>query len=164
MAKIITAIALAAFAATTATVAIGSDKSDVVALLHKLVDDYNKGDKSWTKVCADQIAMLDNLPPYYWHGEGACTKWAADNDAAAKTYEVTEQTVFLGKIRLIEITADSAYVIAAASSTYKVKGKPMKETGAWTIALQKGASGWRINALTYTLSKIEPVSEAAPAK
>ena len=101
--------------------------------------------KTALAACADQGSIIDDIPPHEWHGAGACSKWANDFDAFAKKDELTDGIVTLSKPRRIDITADRAYVVVSATMTYKEKGKPMKETGSiWTVALQKGESGWRI--------------------
>lgn len=150
MGKIFTALALTALAVGPAA---ASDKADVMAVLHQWVEGFNKGGdmKSALSACADQAAIVDSIPPYAWHGAGACAKWLNDYDAFEKTNEVTEASGSLGKVRHIDITGDQAYVVAPMTLTYKVKGKPMKETGAiWTVALHKEASGWRITGWSYT--------------
>jgi ketosteroid isomerase-like protein len=161
MGKIFTALALAALAAGPAG---ASDKADVMAVLHQWVDGYNKGGdmKSALATCADQAAIVDSIPPYEWNGAGACAKWLNDYDAFNKTSEVTDASASLGKVRHVEITGDRAYAIFPLTLTYKVKGKPMKETGAiWTVALHKEASGWRITGWSYTAGAEAEVKAAA---
>lgn len=164
MGKILTAVALAALAVGTAT---ASDKTDVLAVINQWVDGFNSGHDLKPlamSTCADQATILDSIPPYDTRGEGACAKWLANFNAFTKTSEMTDMSARLGKIRHLEITGDRAYVVAPVAFAYKLKAKPTKETGEWTVALQKGASGWRINAWTYTLGKVEPVTEAGPGK
>lgn len=51
----------------------------------------------------------------------------------------------------MDITADRAYVVVPADYGYKQKGKAVKETGSLlTVALQKGAAGWRIAGWSWT--------------
>lgn len=117
--------------------AVASEKTDVMAVVQKWADGSGS--------CADLTSILDDIPPYEWHGAGACAKWSGDFDAYAKLNEYTDQITTLGKPRLVEITSDRAYVVVPASVTYKLKGKPRKESGATAaLALQKVTSGWRI--------------------
>jgi hypothetical protein len=49
------------------------------------------------------------------------------------------------------VTADRAYIVVPATYAYKQKGKPMKESGSTlTLALQKGATGWRITGWAWS--------------
>lgn len=163
MSKIFVAVALAALAAGTAT---ASDQTDALALVHKWVDAFNKGDMNSLPLstCADQTSILDSVPPYAWVGEGACTKWLANFKTFSKTNELTDMSLTLGKTRHIEITGDRAYIVTPVVFAYNLKGEQTKETGVWTIGLQKSASAWLVSAWTYTLGKTETVAGAAPAK
>lgn len=149
MHKILIALVLAALAAGPAA---GSEKADVMAVLHQFVDAFNKGDmKSVLANCADVTSIIDDLPPHEWHGAGACGKWSSDFDAFGKANEITAGAVTLGKPRHIDITAEHAYVVVPVSYTFTMKGKPMKQSGSIiTVALQKGASGWRMSAWAWS--------------
>jgi ketosteroid isomerase-like protein len=150
--KIFAVLALAALAAFAAGPAAASDKTDAMAPVHQFVDGFNKGDvKSALAACAGETSIIDEFAPHEWHGAGACEKWANDFDADAKKNGITDGVVSLGKPRRVDVTGDRAYVVVPASYAYKVKGKPAKETGATlTIALQKGADGWRMTGWTWT--------------
>ena len=139
-------------AALAAVPAFAADKDDVMASVKQFVDGFNKGDvKSALAACAEQTSIVDEIPPHEWHGPGACGTWANDFDADAKKNGITDGKVTLGKPRHVDVTGDRAYVVVPASYAYKLKGKPMKETGSLlTIALQKGANGWRMTGWAWT--------------
>ena len=149
MQKIFIALFLAALAAGPAA---GSEKADVMTVLHQFVDAFNKGDtKSVVATCADMTSIIDDLPPHEWHGAGACGKWSSDFDAFGKANDITDAAVTLGKPRHIDITAERAYVVVPVGYTFTMKGKPMKQTGSIiTVALQKGASGWHMSAWAWS--------------
>lgn len=149
MRKMLFALAVAAFVAAPAA---ASEKTDVMAPVHQFIDGFNKGDvKTALAACAEQTSIIDEFPPHEWHGPGACAKWAEDYGADVKKNGITDGIVTLGKPRHIDVTGDRAYVVVPASYAYKVKGKPAKETGSLlTLALQKGAAGWRIAGWTWT--------------
>jgi hypothetical protein len=149
MHKILAALVLAALVAGPAA---GSEKADVMAVLHQFVDAFNKGDiKSVQATCADMTSIIDDLPPHEWHGAGACGKWWSDFDAFGKANEITAGVVILGKPRHLDITAEHAYVVVPAIYTFTMKGKPMKQSGSIiTVALHKGASGWRMGAWAWS--------------
>ena len=144
MHKTFIAVAIAVMAAGPAFAA--SEKADVMAPVKQFVDGFNKGDvKSALATCAEQTSIIDEFPPYEWHGAGACSTWANDFDADAKKNGITDTVVTLGTPRHVDITGDRAYVVVPTNYTYKQKGKPMKEIGStMTLSLQKVAAGWRI--------------------
>ena len=131
--------------------AAAEDKTDVMTTVHQFIDGFNKGDvKTAVAACADQASIIDEFPPYEWHGAGACSQWAADFDADAKKNGITPGAVTLGKTRHLDVTGDRAYVVVPTEYAFKQKGKAVKEKGATlAAALQKGAAGWRIVAWTW---------------
>jgi hypothetical protein len=141
---------------TAAVLAVGpaaaTEKTDVMMPVHQFIDGFNKGDmKTALAACAEQTSIIDEFPPHEWHGAGACANWANEFDADAKKNEITDGKVTLGTPRHIDITADRAYVVVPANYTFKQKGKPVKEIGSTlTLALQKGAGGWRITGWAWT--------------
>jgi ketosteroid isomerase-like protein len=137
--------ALAVTVLTTGPVA-ASDKTDVMAVVHQWIDGFNKGDaKSSLATCADQAAIIDDIPPYEWHGADACSKWLGDFETDAKKNEITDGIVTLSKPRHLDVTGDRAYVVMPANFAYKQKGIPVNEMGSTvTMVLQKGKAGWRI--------------------
>ena len=141
-----------ALAALIAAPASASDKTDVMASVQKFVDGFNKGDtKTAAAACADQTSIVDEFPPYEWHGTGACLKWMNDYDADAKKNGITDAVVALGTPRHVDVAADRAYVVVPTNYTFKVKGTPDKETGSTlTIALQKSGAAWRITGWAWT--------------
>jgi ketosteroid isomerase-like protein len=149
MRKLFLVLAVSVLVAAPAT---ADDKTDVMVPVHQFIDGFNKGDvKSAVAACADQTSIIDEFPPYEWHGAGACSQWAADFDADAKKNGITPGAVTLGKPRHVDVAGDRAYVVAPTSYAFKQKGKPVKETGSsLTVALQKGPAGWRIIAWTWS--------------
>ena len=147
----------ASFALTmlTAVTAFASDKSDVMVPINQFADGLNKGDiKSALGGCAEQTSIVDEIAPYEWHGPGACGNWANDFGAYLKKNEMTDMIARLGKPRHLDIDGDRAYVVVPTSLTYKIKGKAGKQTGSMlTIALQKGAGGWKMTGWTWTRGK-----------
>jgi hypothetical protein len=141
--KLLLALAVTLLAARPTT---ASAQADVMVTVLQFVDAFNKGDtKVAAAACAAQTSILDEFPPHEWHGADACTKWMSDYDADAKKNGITDGVVTLGTPRHVDITADRAYVVVPADYTFKQKGKAVKETGSiLTLALQKGAGGWRI--------------------
>ena len=149
MHKIFVALVVAVLAAGPA---VATEKTDVMVPVHQFVDGFNKGDiKTALAACAEQTSIIDEFPPHEWHGAGACSNWANDFADDAKKNGITDGVVTLGNPRHVDITADRAYVVVPTNYTFKQKGKPAKEIGSMlTLALQKGAAGWRITGWAWT--------------
>ena len=128
-----------------------TDSTAVMAVIHQFVDGFNKGDvKGALAACADQVAIVDEFPPHAWQGAGACATWMKDYDTNAAKSGITDGVVTLGAAHVLDIAGEYAYVVIPSDYVWKEKGKPMKETGsAFTFALHKGASGWRITGWSW---------------
>jgi hypothetical protein len=148
MYKLIAILSVAAFAAAPVA---ASDKTDVMAVVHQWVDGFNKGDtKSALAACADEGAIIDDIPPHEWHGSGVCSKWMSAYDAWATKNGITDGNATPGKARHIDVDGSSAYVVLPMTLTFKDHNKPMKEPGALvTMSLTKGDSGWRITGWSW---------------
>jgi len=143
-------LALAALLLTAGPAAAGDD-AGVMATVNQFADAFNKGDtKTAVAACADQTSIIDEFPPYAWSGPGACSKWMSDYDADSRKNGITDGSVTLSKPRHVDISADRAYVVVPADYAFKMKGKPVKESGSnLTVALQREAAGWRIAAWSW---------------
>jgi ketosteroid isomerase-like protein len=145
MHRIIIALVLATF---TAGFAIASDRSDIVAVLNQ----WNDPDAAKAAAaCAEDASVIDDIPPYEWHGAGACANWAKDYDAFAQTNGMTDASGTIGKPRTITITGDRAYAVLPATFSFTKDGKPVKSIATATFALHKTASGWRITGWAWAL-------------
>jgi ketosteroid isomerase-like protein len=134
-----------AIALLSAGIAGASEKTDVMAVIHQMVDGFNRGDmKSSVAACADQAVVVDDTPPHVWQGSGACAAWKDAYDAWTKSNDVTGVSEEIIKVRHIDISGDFAYVVQSARLHWIEKGKPMSEKAIETVTLKKTASGWRI--------------------
>jgi ketosteroid isomerase-like protein len=135
-----------AFTVLIAGPVAASEKADVMQTVHQWVSSFNTRDTQMAlATCADQTSIIDDIPPYEWHGVGACSKWISDWEVNAKKNDITDARVTLNKLRYFEVTGDHAYVVAPANITYKLKNKQVREpVGRVTLVLQKINVGWRI--------------------
>jgi ketosteroid isomerase-like protein len=146
------ALAAALLAAAPALAAPApSPEAEVLALVRQFLDSYNAGDtKTAIAACGEQTDIIDEFPPYEWHGTGACATWFGDYDVDAGKNGITDGHATLGKPRHVDVSGDRAYVVAPADYNYKKHGKPVRESGSTlTVALQKGATGWHIIGWTW---------------
>ena len=141
-----------AFLALASGPTLASEKSDVMVPVHQFIDGFNKGDaKSALAACADEAYIIDEFPPYEWHGANACSTWADAYVADAKKNGITDGLVTLGKPRHVDVTGDQAYVVVPAAYSFKQNGKAMKESASMlTLTLHKGSSGWQVTAWTWS--------------
>jgi ketosteroid isomerase-like protein len=125
--------------------AAATDKADVMSVVHGWVAAFNKGDmQAMAAECADQASIIDDFAPHVWTGAGACAKWASDFQQFVKSTGSADPKVTVGKPWHFDVAADLAYVVAPTTFSFKQKGKPVEQDGVVTIALQKGAGGWRM--------------------
>ena len=153
MRKLIVAVAVAlAVAPVAVSAAAASEKTDVMAVVHQFMDGLNKGDtQSALTACASPASIIDEFPPHEWQGATACADWANDFAADSKKNGITDPIVKLGTPKHVDITGDRAYVVVPATYTFKQHGKRATESGSLlTVALQKGAAGWRITGWAWT--------------
>ena len=144
---IVVALALLTSGATSP-----ADQTQVMVPINRFTYALNHGDaQSATAACASDMSILDSIPPYEWHGPGACTAWLGAFAADAAANGLSEIQVTLGTPRHVDLHGDHAYVVVPADLSYKLNGKATKEPGnTFTIALEKGASGWQISAWSWS--------------
>ena len=145
-------VGLAVLLGAGTAAAADKDKTDVMATVNQFIDGFNKGDtKTALAACASPASIIDEFPPYVWSGATACADWARDYDAASKKDKITDQAVKLGKPKHVDVSGDRGYVVVPANYSFKLDGKPTAENGSlFTVALLKGADGWRITAWTWS--------------
>jgi hypothetical protein len=147
-----TILGLACLAALSTASAAVAATAELAAPIHQFIDAFNKGDGKTAGAThlAAGVSIIDEVPPYIWQGPKAFETWAADltkNDAAAG---ITEEKVTLGAVTREVVSPQTAYVIVAATYTFKQKGVAMREPAQMTFALTKIAEGWKIAGWTWT--------------
>jgi ketosteroid isomerase-like protein len=135
-----------AVAALVALPTVASAQTDVMATVNRFVDAFNKGDTTTVgAVCTEQAAIIDEFPPHEWHGAGACMTWMRDYNVDAEKNGITDGIVTASTPSHIDVSGTRAYIVVPANYTFKKQGKPVQEIGSiLTLALLKGAAGWRI--------------------
>lgn len=139
--RIVIALAVSVIAAGSA---LASDKSDIMAVLKEWndPDDMMKPGAS----CANDAAVLDVLPPYEWHGPGACASFAKDYDASVRKLRIVGEVGTMGEPNRFDVAGDRAYLSVPVTYPYTQKGKLVKLTGTLAFALRRNTAGWRITA------------------
>jgi ketosteroid isomerase-like protein len=149
MRRVMIAVAVAVLMAGAS---FAAEKDDVLAVVNQCNNAFNKGDtKAAIALATDEMSIIDEFPPYEWHGPGTFAKWFVDYAADAKKEGISDGTVTLGKARHVDVTGDRAYAVINATYTWKLNGKPQKETDAtWTFTLLKTQVGWRISGWAWS--------------
>ena len=142
MLKLVIALAITVVAARPV---FASQETDVMAPVRQFVDGFNKNDiKMAQAACADQTFIIDDFPPHEWRGSGATAKWFRDLTRMGKKNGMSDAFVTLLKPRQVDVTGTHAYVVVPTNLRYNEKGRLIKTKGLMTLALHKGAEGWRI--------------------
>jgi hypothetical protein len=143
-------IALAA-SLLTGGAAVAADQDDVMTVLKQ----WNDPDEARAvAACADDAAVIDDVPPFEWHGPGACARWQKDYDAYAGQEGATDAVGTLGSPRRLIVTGDRAYAVVPATFAFTRKGKRVTQIATATFALRKTAAGWRITGWTWATQTV----------
>lgn len=125
----------------TAGPTLASDKADITAVLNQ----WNDTDEAKAvAACTDDASVIDDIPPYEWHGRGACSNWQRDYDAYLQKNGMTDASGTIGKPRQLLITGDRAYAVVPTTFAFTKNGKSVKVTATTTFSLHKTGAGWRI--------------------
>src|SRR5438309_502209 len=145
--KILTVTTLALAVATGGSVLAAAPADGVMTTIKTFIDDFNKGDIAGAAATqAADVAIIDEFPPHAWHG---FKDWTADLEKDAKAHGQTNQKVTLGRTVRSQVDGDTAYVVMAATFTYKEQGKAMVEPAQMAFALRKDAGAWKIAAWAW---------------
>jgi hypothetical protein len=127
-----------------------ADTSGVMATINGAVAAFNQGDmKAWTATCASGASIIDDFPPHTWGGPAACADWWNAFVAANKKNDMSWGTLVLGTAWHVAVTGNRAYTVLPATYTYKMKRKPAKDSGVFTLVLTKTSAGWLIAAWSW---------------
>jgi ketosteroid isomerase-like protein len=126
--------------------------SDPMTTVRQYTEAFNRGDaKAMTETFATPGFILDGMAPHTWYGSTAAEDWYRDVLNEGKEHGASEYSVRLGDPCHVDVTGDTAYVVAPATMTFMLKGQRITQRGAsFTAALRKVAGQWRIAAWAWT--------------
>jgi hypothetical protein len=132
--------------------AVASEKTDVVAAVHRYFDNLGKDTlETALGMCDSHVSILDEFPPHEWHGPTACADWWKALNAYDEKEGIAAEAAALGTAWTVDVTGDRAYFVAPATYEYQQHGKPVKESHAvFTVALRRAEAGWRITGWTWS--------------
>jgi ketosteroid isomerase-like protein len=136
----------------TAGPAAASEQDAVMKIVMQWMDSLNKGDlQTAIAACAKETSIVDEFPPYQWHGEGTCAKWAVELEAYNKKVGITFGVTEAKQPRRVDVSGEHAYVVLPTDYRFTANGKDGAEIGAlFTVALKKGPQGWRITGWAWS--------------
>jgi ketosteroid isomerase-like protein len=145
---VIVAIALTALLAVKAT---ASDETEIVAMINKWNDDFNRRDESAMNApCSSETVIVDAIPPHAWHGPNACSEWWKDFRAFNVKTGSTDGVQSIDRPRSVLVMGDRAYVVAPAQYVDIENGKSVTNPGIFTFALHKLGGVWHIAGWVWT--------------
>jgi hypothetical protein len=130
--------------------ALASDRDDILAVLKQ----WSSGAAGTVAVCADDAAVIDDVPPFEWHGPGAYSRWQKDNDAYLQQ-GISEEIFTVGSPQQLMISGAHAYTVVPITYTFTRNGKRVRELATGTLVLNKTAAGWRIAAWTWARQTLQ---------
>ena len=146
--------------ALVAVKASASDETEIVAMINKWNDDFNRRDESAMNApCSSETVIVDVIPPHAWHGPNACSEWWKDFRAFSAQTGSTDGVQSIDRPRSLLVTGDRAYVVAPGKYVDTENGKSVTNTGIFTFALHKLAGVWHIAGWVWTdMPAAEPSS------
>ncbi|MFL6735577.1 MAG: YybH family protein [Sphingomonas sp.] len=125
-------------------------------VVNAYIDAFNRGDSSAMADCfASQGSILDGMAPHLWTGPSAASDWYREVLAEGEHLGAGEYHAALGEPSHNNVTGDSAYLVAPASMTFKLKGRQIEQVGAtFTFALKREGAHWRIAAWAWAKGRV----------
>jgi ketosteroid isomerase-like protein len=151
--KVLTCATFVCLAFGSQAVAQQTRDADVIGPIHKFIDSFDKGDgaaAAATYASTDDLVIIDEVPPFVWHGTNAFQAWSSAVGAESKKAGITSAKVTLGGPARVERDGDQAYVVVPATYSFTQGGKAMREPAHMSFVLKKDAGGaWLIHAWAW---------------
>ena len=139
------ALACAMLAGTAAAAA--SDTGEVKETIRAALAAANKSDgPAFMAKTTAQASIIDEFAPFRWD---SFADWGAALGAYNTQNGVAHSKTALGRFAHVNVEGDHAYAVATVVYTYTEGGKPRKENGLETYALEKQAGGWKIASFAW---------------
>lgn len=150
--RLATAVVTIIFAvAISAGSASAAEKDEVVAAVNQYLANLDKPET----MCDAYVSIIDEFPPHEWHGPTACADWWKAYNAYNDKSGITDTDGKLGTPLTVDVNEDRAYFVAPFTYSYKLHGKPVKETASFAVTLRKTQAGWRITGWAYSKQTLE---------
>lgn len=124
---------------------------DPMDTVRQYLHGFNTADvEAMTAVCADPMQILDGMAPHVWQGPTAAADWWRDALTEGEHLGVSGYHIALDEPRHVDVTGETAYVVAPVTFSYSVRGAPVTQTDAFfTVALRKVDGSWLLTAWAW---------------
>jgi hypothetical protein len=93
--------------------------------------------------------IVDEFAPFAFPPPHAAAQWYDGFGADQTASGVTDASIAYTPPHFVTVDGSRAYVVLPTVYTYKIHGKPAKETGSLAFALRKLGSQWKISAMAW---------------
>lgn len=141
------AIFLALVTFGTAT-AFASENQDILAAVQRFGQVFQlQNTQEALETCAHNVTVVDDLPPYLWHGPGACSRWLAtlksNLERLDKVPGMTNLRLELMKPTRTVVSGDRAYAVAPLRVSYPGSRRAAHRLNVLvTLVLHKVSARW----------------------
>ena len=123
---------------------------DVAGSIDRFVNAVNAGEFGAALAhFTPDATIVEDIPPYRWQGPQAGSQWLAAMGENAARSGLTGIAMKLGDATRVEVDSDNAYAVYAAVLTLSGDDLRLQSGGCLTFTLQRGETGWLINALSW---------------
>jgi len=93
--------------------------------------------------------IVDEFAPFAFPPPTAAAHWYDGFGADQTRNKVTDAIISSTKPKFVTVAGIHAYVVLPTVYTYKIAGKPAKETGSLAFALRRVGGQWKISAMAW---------------
>lgn len=98
---------------------------------------------------ASDAAIVDEFAPFRFPAPNAAAHWYDGFGADQQANGVTDAVIASSKPKFVTVSGTHAYVVLPTVYTYKIHGKPAKETGSLAFALVERGTRWKIGTMAW---------------
>jgi hypothetical protein len=130
----------------------------MLAPIATFVQAANTGDR--TKLVgafSSDSAIVDEFAPFRFPAPGAAGHWYDGFGADQQANGVTNAVIAVMPAKFLTVAGRQAYVVVPTVYTYRIHGKPAKETGSLAFTLVQRGPQWKIGTMSW--AKIADTSQ-----
>lgn len=94
-------------------------------------------------------AITDEFSPYHWVGASAAADWNEGLQKSSEADHDSDLSIGLSQPSQLSVNGDKAYAVYPTTLSFRHKGKPTTEKGAFAFALDKSSGSWRITSWAW---------------
>jgi ketosteroid isomerase-like protein len=130
--------------------AASAAEHSVLVPIQTYVRAANAGDRALliSAFTSDSL-IVDEFAPFRFPAPNAAAHWYDGFGADQLKSGVTDALISSTPPKFVTIEGTHAYVVLPTVYTYKIHGKPAKETGSLAFALVKRGSQWKISSMAW---------------